>query len=254
MKYTLLELVKIVLSSIDGDEVDSITETTEAFQVAYIIRHVYNRIVVSADLPKYTTVFNLLETDASTPIIMTRPIDVVNIEWIKYDNRTVDDTDPSYRTVKPLSINEFLDLMYQLDLSDTDVSSVDYTANTSDTLKILYRTDKHPTYYTALNDRTLIFDSYNSDVETYLAGNRSLGKGQFTNTFTFSDAFIPTLDDNQFELLVNEAKSWAAAELRQSTNIKAEQAARHGWINLQRTKNAISLESNLQRLPDYGRN
>ena len=44
MKLTLLEMVQDILSSMDSDEVNSITDSTEALQVARIIRDSYIEI------------------------------------------------------------------------------------------------------------------------------------------------------------------------------------------------------------------
>jgi len=252
MKYTLLDLVQTVLSSMDSDEVNSINDTVEAQQVAYLIRSVYYRIASSADLPEHESMFNLDATSASTPVVMTRPSNVSRIDSVKYDKADLDNTDPVYTELKSMSVTDFFDQMYQLSLSEDNVSSFNLTVGTS-TVKILYRTDKHPEYYTTFDDNTIIFDSILTDVDANLQSSKTLCKGSVYKTFTLTDNFTPDLDQQQFDLLLNEAKAWAHAELKQMAHPKAEQAARRGWINLQRTKDAIKIGTPLDRLPDYGR-
>lgn len=250
MKYTLLDVVQTVLSSLDSDEVNSITDTTEALQIAYTVRSVYYRIAASADLPEQKGVFNLTSSGASTPVIMYRPSNVNNIEFIKYNKADTIDTDPQFRYIEFLPLEDFLSMMHELDYSDSTVDSFDLSVNSGDTLKILYRNDKHPDYYTTYDDNTIIFDSFLSSYEANLQSSKTLCFGLFNNTFYLTDSFIPNLDEQQFDLLINEVKSWCAVELKQTVHQKAEQAARKGWISLQRTKHAFPHEN---PLPDYGR-
>ena len=49
-KYTLLELTQAVLTSIGGDQVNSISDTTESTDVAETIRGLYNNITTATDL------------------------------------------------------------------------------------------------------------------------------------------------------------------------------------------------------------
>ena len=51
-------MVQDVMSSMDSDEVNSITDTTESLQVARIVRACYFD-VVSVKLPEFTTSTNL---------------------------------------------------------------------------------------------------------------------------------------------------------------------------------------------------
>lgn len=243
-------MVQTILSSMDSDEVNSITDTTEALQVAYVIRSVFYRIASSADLPEHESVFNLTASSSSTPTVMYRPATVNRIDWIKYNKADLVFTDPLFTDIQFMPLKDFLDMQYQLDDSNTYVEGFDVTVNTSDTFKVLCRNDKHPEFFTTFDDLTVLFDSYNSAVETNLQSSKSLGFGSLTQTFLLTDGFIPALDEQQFDLLLNEAKSWCHLEMKQMPHQKAEQAARRGWINLQRSKHAFPHED---KLPDYGR-
>lgn len=254
MKYTLLDIVQTVLSSLDSDEVNSITDTTEAFQVAHIVRRCYNNIASHADLPEHRTTFNLTASSTSTPVVMYKPDTVDVIDWIKYDKQTLTDTNVNFTLLTPLSLSEFLDRMHSQTESDTEISTFNLTVNGSDTFEILYRTDVGPSYYTTFDDGTILFDAIDTEVDSNLQASKTLAYGIVESAFLFSDTFIPNLDDRQFNLLLNEAISLAAVELKQQANPKAEQQVRRGWISLQRTKNNIPVETDFDRLPDYGRN
>ena len=253
MQFTLLDIVQTVLSSLDSDEVNSITDTTEAFQVAMIVRRAYNNIATYADLPEHRSVFNLTASDASTPVVMYRPDTVVSVDWLKYDKQTLEDTNPNFTTMTSLSLPEFLGRMHPMTLSDAEVSSFDLTVNTSDTFKVMYWTDRGPSFYTSFDDGTVLFDAIDTEVDNNLQASKTLGFGTLVQTFQFADSFVPALDDAQFNLLLNECISIAAVELKQQANPKAEQQSRRDWITLSRKKHNIPLQSALDQLPNYGR-
>lgn len=253
MKYTLLELVQSVLGSIDGDEVNSYSETTESLQVANIIRDTYFGIVSKLDAPEHFTFFELEASSSSSPTLMTLPTFVASFSELKYNNVELPDTSPIMKTVTALPVNIFMDKMHQLNTDDDNVGSYQFTTDNANTIDILYMNDKFPEFYTTFDDYNIIFDSYNSVEDTYLVKNKSLGYGQIIPTWTFNDSFTPDLDSRQFQILLNEAKELAAAELKQSSHSIAARNARRAWINAQRTKQAVKIPTFWDSLPNYGR-
>lgn len=67
------------------------------------------------------------------------------------------------------------------------------------------------------------------------------------------DSFIPDLDDEQFTLLLNEAKALAYFELKQSAHPKAEQEIKRGWSSVQKNKSVVNSPGYFNELPNYGR-
>jgi hypothetical protein len=116
MKYTLLELTQAVLSSMDSDEVNSITDTVESQQVVEVIKTVYDDIISRGDLNSNKTLFNLTASnDLTKPILMTRPDGIERIEWIKYDIRGNGDVVPSWDTLMYLPpIEDFINYMHSV--------------------------------------------------------------------------------------------------------------------------------------------
>lgn len=253
MRYTLLDIVQSVLASMDSDEVNSITDTTEAFQVAHIVRRCYNNIATHADLPEHYTVFSLTASSPSTPVVMYRPAGIDSIRWLKYNKETAENTDAAFSLLTPLSLEEFLNRMHSLVESDSSVDTFTLTVNDSDSFLILYRNDTGPSVYTTFDDGTILFDSIDTDVDSCLQNSKTLAYGISEKAFLFSDTFIPDLDDRQFNLLLNESIALAAVELKQQANPKVDQQVRKGWINVQRTKHNINVETDFDKLPDYGR-
>lgn len=249
MKLSLLELTQSILSSMDSDEVNSFSDTAESRQVAQVIRTAYFNIMARSNLPEHKNMFQLVSSgDVSTPVLMVRPDNVSKIEWIKYNKFMVDDlSEPAFSYVTIIPIQQFLDMMHQLNTDEVDVDTM-----TFNTFSFTFRTDIAPTYCTIIDDRYIVFDSFDNEVDTTLQSSKTLCYGQIIPSFTFEDDFIPELDEQQFPLLLNEAKSLAFFELKQMPHQKAEQESRRQWITLQRTK-SLGPPTNFEMLPDFGR-
>ena len=84
MKYTLNEMVKIIMSAMDSDEINSIDDTIESTQVALLIKGVFFDIATDIGLPEHETLFELTESGTSLqPTLMTLPERVTRVNWIK---------------------------------------------------------------------------------------------------------------------------------------------------------------------------
>lgn len=254
-EYTLLDYVQTILSSMDSDEVNAYDDTVESIQVANIVKTVYNQIQARADLPEHYTLFELdSAADAAYPVLMTKPNDVSSILWIKYNKIEDGDTAPLWSKVNFLPLDQFLNHTLQFDLDDTTVDSMTITAVNADTLQFLFKNDAAPKYFTTFDDSKVIFDSYDSEVDTTLERTKTLCYGRKDQSFTMSDTFVPFLDRDLSTLLLNESKVLAFSELKQVGHDVAKQWANRGWVKMQKTKRGIDQERNeLDRAPNYGR-
>jgi hypothetical protein len=252
MQYTLLQLTQAILSSIDGDEVNSIADTVESSQVVEVIKTVYDDISSRGELPIQKTVFNLTASGTNTkPTLMTKPTNIETIEWIKYDRRMTSSLDPEWAPIPYMCLDDFFRMTYSLNPSESTTDSFSHTVNGS-TVNFFYKNNQGPNFYTTFDDQTIIFDAYDSAVDTTLQSSKSLGYGLMAVTFTYSNTWVPSLHPHQFAWLLNEAKSLAWAELRQATHVKAEMTARKHEVLNQKTKHAINY-GKYSTGPNYGR-
>lgn len=254
MQRALSDYVQDVLASLGSDEVNSINDTIEAQTVARIVRRCFYNIVDEATLYKNKNLFQL-ETfgDATKPTLMTKPSDVRNIDWIKYDWHTTTDTDINYTFLPYLSLDEFFNLTDQLRQSDSDTYSFQHTIGTS-TITFFVKNNVAPHYWTSFDDNTIAFDSYDSSVDTTLQKSKTKCFGEKLLEFELVDSFVPPLTDEQQNLLLNESISAAWVELKQAPNQKAEQFARKGWVRQQHTKqNLPTKRAPIHDAPNYGR-
>lgn len=253
-EYTLLDYVQTILSSLDSDEVNSYDDTVESLQVANVVKTTYNDIQARLQLPEHYTLFELNASgDSDKPVLMTRPNDVMSINWVQYNAIADGETDPNYQPVEFLPIDEFLLMVDQLDTTATEVLSFDQTVGT-DSITFKYRNDKAPSFYTTFDDQTLIFDSFDSDVDTTLQKDKTRCYGRKDQTFSMENTFVPFLDKDLSTLLLNEAKVLAFAELKQAPHEVARQWARRGWNKAQKNKRGVDQDvSSFDQLPYFGR-
>jgi hypothetical protein len=417
MKYTLLEMTQRILSSIDGDEVNSISDTVEAEQVAFIIQSVYYDIASSMELPEHETLFSLdASADYDKPVLMTLPTGVTDLQWLKYDKRDAELDQSEWRDIPFCTLEDFLTRMQGLEeepthskitpsttyIGDFDIdpakafdeddgtvlaadtaqatlttseegtwigytlttpqavskvtvygttdfgysadtgpvlanrqirlslygkngtaptgqsdgqllaqtgffvqsadestprtlTSTDdttkwdhlwvridrdssgvtgfmyvgevqfYTTNVAGendsmqvdtgngTFEFLYRTDRHPDYYTIIGEDTFIFNSFKKSVEDTLQESKVMCFGTMFPTFTLSDTFTPDLDQTQFSYLLNKAKARAFTELKQVENREAVGEAREQRVWSQRRKRNVPFGGEVERIARYGR-
>lgn len=251
---TNLDYVQDILSALDDDEVNSVSDTTESLQVLRILKRAYDGIVSRADLNEHYTLFELTPSnDPLQPTIMYRPNDVDNIIWLKYNKATVDDTNPNFQPVTFLDMNEFLRKMYMLKSDQDNVISYEFLSGT-DTINILGYNNKSPTWFTTYDDRTLIFDSYDVEMDSTLQNDKTLAYGKKDQTFLLTDTFVPFLDVEFGTLLLNEALVLSFAELKQVPHEKAQQWANRAWTKTNKSKRAVDQDKRpIDYAPNYGR-
>lgn len=251
MKYTLLQLVQRIMESLTSDEVNSYNDTEESLAVANIIKECYFDIVGMNDLPNRQDVFQLQASgDSTKPTLMYVPEFAMTLERVKYNNDT--SSNPSWYDVQYIDFDEFLAITGSLDVDENTVDSMAIKNSQGQTFTFKFRNDRLPTYYTSFDDDTLLFDSYDSAVNSTLAGSKTTCWGMITPTFTMSDSFTPDLDARQFQLLLQSAKAQAFLEIKQIENPKAEKKERKNQIMVSRTKHKVDRQAN-GRYKGYGR-
>lgn len=251
MKYTLLELTQRILSSMESDEVSSISETTEASDVANIIKECYFDIVGQGDLSEHQGLFKLdASTDNTKPVVMTIPSNVIKVDWLKYNFGSL--AGPDYTILRYVDPEEFIHIQTGMDDDDPTVSSFSLEVNKTDFV-FRYRSDRYPGYYTIFDEKFVVMNSFDRDVESTLTQVRTLGFGMISPEFRMEDSFVPDLDHRQFQLLLQEAKAVAHVELKQQANPKAEAKARRNWILAQKSRDDNDPSKTRQPHYSFGR-
>lgn len=253
MIYTLLDYVQSIASSLESDAINSINDSIESQQIANVVRNAYYDIISRQNIPEHYTFFNLQPSlDNTKPTLMYVPDNVSKVLEIKYNTATATDTHPIYSQVTFMNQYDFFNQILSFDPTADGYSSFVQTIDTS-TFTFFYRNDRGPSYYTTFDDNTLVFDAYDSNVDTTLTSAKSWGYGRKIISWTMTDAFIPFLQEQDCQLLMNEAKALAWTEMKQSQHPKAEQNARRLLLRSQKNKSAADAESDFDKLPNFGR-
>lgn len=251
MKRTLLDYSQVIAASLGSDEFNSISDTPESMQIAEIVKTSYFNLISRVGLPDQTKPFQL---DASTssiePTLMFIPDGIKSMEWIKYRNDLTTSNPYEYVTVLPL--RQFADYVNGYNTADSNVDTLILTIDGED-FRFNYKDDTQPLYCTVVKNYYVIFDAFDNSLDSTLQADKTMAYGLSSPTWEMTDSFIPTLDDQQVALLLNEAKSLAYFELKQMPHTKAEQEARRQWSVLQKDKSVDNKPSYFDQLPDFGR-
>lgn len=244
-----------ILSAMSSDEVNSISDTAESLQVATIIKRKYYDILSRGDLPASNQLFSLNPSlDSTKPTLMFVPAGINKIHWVKYRDTSIPLTtaSPTYKYVTILPLEQFLNMINGFNAVDTNVGSFAFT-ETGSTFTFYYRKDRQPNYCTVLSNLYIVFDTFNNTQDSTLEASKTLCYGQYIAPFLMTDTFIPDLKDNQFPLLVNEAKALAFYELKQQPHAKAEQEVKRQWVAVQKNKSVVNRPTYFDELANFGR-
>jgi hypothetical protein len=239
-KKNVLQIVQAVLDSIDGDPVNSITDTEEAYQVARLCQGVFEELVARRKLPLHKTLDQLESVgDSNKPNYLKLPAATNEVLWLKYDKKVnVGDRD-LYQVVEYLHPDQFI---YEVNKNTSTTTNVTTVADDSG-VALLIRNDIAPRYYTSFDDEFLVFDSYDSDIDTTLVAAKTQLYARNEPVFTLDDLHIPAIPTDYFPLLIAECTSTCALRINQEADQKAEQVSlrqqRHQSRNSFRVKGGI---------------
>lgn len=228
-KLTLLDLVQDIINDLSADPVNSIDDTVESQQVAQIVKSTYFALMHVRNWRGNQQLLNLIASgDDALPTHVTLPENLSELTFVNYDCRLQSDNRKVYRAVRYVYPDEFLRRQNQYD--DT-VDYVDVIQDPSG-VQLLIRNDMPPTVWTSFDDKVLVFDSYNKNVEDTIQSAKIQAMGYVVPGWLMEDDYIPVLPEEAFTLLLEEAKSRASIKLNQQADQKAEQEAvrQNRWL------------------------
>lgn len=234
MKRTLLNMVQGILSKIDGDEVNHVSDTIESMQVATVFQDEFYNIVEGMDIESSGGLITLEDNATSdNPTLFRLPDNVSRIDWIKY-GYLLNDADPltlKYQDIRKMNLKEFVDYTDNRSPQDSTIQVVEYAG-----VQTQIRNDKQPQYWCSDDDEHIIFDSWNVALESTL--NRSKLKifGYTSPSFTISDDLIPDLPGNLFPYYYAKVEAYCMGTYKQQPNIESEENKRQLRVRAQRIK------------------
>lgn len=248
-KQNLLKLTQDILGELVSDEVNSINDTPEAMVVAQIIRRVYLDISQEMDLPGERTVIALQPySDPDFPTYLKIPELVSSVMWLKYDVRLATTANKAYTEICRMEPDQFV--TYISGRPSTDTAHYKVVMYSPD-VPLIVGTKAAPQYWTSFDDQTLVFDSYNSVVDSTLQASKSMAYVERTADMVLADTSIPPLPENLFPLLYNQALSRCTYALKESANPAAVRDESRFRVHAQRNK--WTQGRILTDEPNYGR-
>jgi len=241
MKRTLLDIVQSILSDMDSESVNSISDSTEAEQVARVVRDCYFNMIATRMIPEHHELLKLTAaSDSEFPTHFQYGTNVKQISNVWYE-----DDQGYYREVSWIEPMDFL--------SNTDTANGDDVVTVKDKhggTSLRIRTDMRPTFYTSFDDNWIVMNSYDKDLDSTLQASKVRAYGVVYPEFTISDDFVADIDATMFPYLIAESKSTAMSLLKGQSDPKIEQAARRQKAYVQNDMYRTQKEP--QR-PKYGR-
>jgi hypothetical protein len=247
MKMTLIEMVQDIHNDLDLDLVNSIDDTVESQQVAQIIKTTYFAMMSNRNWPHLREAIPLVPfSNTALPTHMSIPDGMKELDFINYNCSKAGETRLRYKAIKWLEPDSFLRKQNALNTDATNTKVVlDPTG-----VQIMIKTDKAPEFFTSFDDTTLVFDSFDSSVDSSLQESKCQCMAYMMPSWTQRDNFVPDLPAEAFISVLEEAKSKASLKLKQSADNKAEQEAvrQRNWLS----RKARRIAGGIQ-YPNYGR-
>jgi hypothetical protein len=216
MKTTLLQIVQSILSDMDSEDVNSISDTVEAQQIASVVEDTYYNIIAAREIPEHNKLMALIAMgDSGKPTHFKYPTNTKSIKRIEYNVGTV--AEKNFQEIELVDPVVFLDRM-----NEDGLLVETYDGN----LDIFVSTDVAPSYYTSFDDEYIIMNSYDSSVESSLQASKSRAFGSVYPAFSQTDDFEPDIDNTLMPYLLAEAKSTCFSLFKGGSDPKVEQAAR----------------------------
>lgn len=249
MKKTLLEIVQDVLDLIEGDEVNSISDTIEAEQIVTFAENVYYQMLTNRDIPTRRSLIKVESlSDSSKPNYLKIPKNIDNVESVWYNRAKKGDTDTQYQEIPYVDAEEFLHRSYSYSDTAEDTQTVtDFSGVT-----ILIKNSKAPSCWTSFDDEHLVFDAYDSEVDSTLQQSKTTAYAETRPEFRKVDDFVPDLPAERFPYFIMEVADFASQVMKQYSIPKVARQARKQKIATLKDRSHFSAK-NRNKMPNKGR-
>ena len=252
MKRTLLRVVQDTSRYLAGFNVNSVFDTDESLDIAYIAERMYYLMCQRYNNVQFTGAVGTLESyiDPTYPTYMTIPENVQRIQDSKIQYNAVkysDNATVRYQDVQYLSPKDFLERSKMV--SDAVPNTV--VVNDPSGVEFVIRTDKAPSYCTSFDGNTVIFDSYDSEVDTTLQQTKTRVHFTKEEVFLIQDAFEIPIPTELSEMYLDMVIAEASVQLRQEPAQEVQRRARSAQIRMQQKFGRIGSKGTKL---NYGRN
>jgi len=253
-KLTLLSVVNSYMDASDGFRVSTIDDTIEAQQVTSIAEKVFNELVndvFSSDLTQELIQLESL-SDSTKPNYLKLPDTAMRIKDSKvmYNVHSGESgtTTLNMVPIEYMRPQEFLDYVGSRSTNTPDTEIItDFSG-----YKMVIKCQSPPRYYTDFDDEHLVFDAYDSDVDSTLQSSKSGIVTSMQRSFTPSDTYVIDFPEWFHPTYLNAVIAECSIVLREEPIFSIDRKARVGIIRA-RKKEQIGSEGIETRKRNYGR-
>lgn len=222
MKKTLLEITQAILNDMDSDEINSVDDTIESQQVSQIVRTCYEEMVSNRNWPHLKKLLQFEHIgDLSKPNYLVLPEKIKELVQFKYEKQKATQTQIILQDVLYLYPDEFLSHVQARNSDNDNVEIIEDFGGT----KLMIFNNFAPTYWTSFDDKYIVTDSYDKEVDDTLKKSKTQAVAYMEPVWVHEDGAYPDLPSEAFSALIHEAMSTASLALKQVANQKAEQKA-----------------------------
>ncbi len=190
-QYTLLQVINACMDSIDGWRVSTIDDNLESQQAASIAEDVFHEIVNDAFYNDLSTNIVQLEglADSAKPNYLKIPTTLSNVHesTIYYNVRTgaSGTTTLNWQPVEYCHPQDFLERIGARSTQQANTQTVtDFSL-----FQMVVLNKKAPSYCTSFDQVYVVFDSFDSDVDSALQQSQNIVHASVQRTFTKSDTY-----------------------------------------------------------------
>ena len=251
-KLSMITIVQKTMESLNLDEVNSISDSPDAEQIAQIAQDSAYDLLNQSDWP-FTIRLEQLESiaDAARPNYLRIPDEAVRIDYIKYDKTDPADAVDGVDLVKIENIEwlppqQFLDLVQTRNSQITEIDLIEHFNG----MTFPIYNDRAPSYWTSFDDEYIVFDAVNLDLESTLQGSKSQCHMKWIQDITIADDFQLDAPAHFFSIWLADVKSTAAINMKQEASPKEEQRVRRGLAVFRRSASRTDFDDGKVK---YGR-
>lgn len=165
---------------------------------------------------------------------------------------------PVYKEVRMLPLEDFIILVNSMNPAEGNVGTFTFedpfnSTGSPQAFQFYYTNDLQPQYCCILDNKYLIFDSYDNTQDSTLQGSKTMCQGWVYPPFIMQDNVYPPIEDQQVPLLLADAKALAFYELKRAPHQKAEEEVNKQVTSLMKFKAIHNKPSYYEELPNFGR-
>lgn len=260
MQLTVRDVVVTYMERTSGFPIDSITDLDESMQVASVARDVFYEFLQLypnlAVQQKDRTLDSLGDSTRPNYLVLPDKINNMRESVFYYNIAEGGDETVSYKRIHYVTPLEFLERTAHYSDQDPDTEVV----TGLDGVKMVVLNDTMPDFFTSFDDKHLVFNSYDSSIDTTLQASKSRVVSNELPVWVMEDDFLIPIPDHLTSTYLNMVLDQAYNDIRQERNALIAQKARRDRIKLQqdsarvgsggRTKKTYGRRGNIQT---YGR-